>query len=94
MGSALREEMPVSRVIRYIEEAVESANLLAMELTLTAFESDEMCKRMDNLDMVQDMVSRAMIATEEIGKLVGGLGGHADMSETSCTGGAGNGTQG
>ncbi len=59
------------QVIVDIEEAVENANLLAMELVMRSCETDQLNGTLSgDLAAMQKMADRAMTATNEIGKLV------------------------
>ncbi len=67
----------VWRVIVDIEEAVENANLLAMELVIQSCENDQLNGALSgDLAAMQKMAERAMTATNEIGKLVRELQNH------------------
>jgi len=67
----------VWQVIVDIEEAVENANLLAMELVMRSCENELLNGALSgDLAAMQKMADRAMSATNEIGKLVRELQSH------------------
>ncbi len=67
----------VWQVIVDIEEAVENANLLAMELVMRSCENEQLNGALSgDLPAMQKMADRAMTATNEIGRLVRELQSH------------------
>ena len=71
MNSAVAQKHELQDIVRNIEEAVESANILALELTLKSFENDAMSEsRVREIEGIKQVAERAMIATSEIEKLV------------------------
>lgn len=71
MNRAVAQKSEIQDIVRTIEEAVESANLLALELTLKSFENDAMNEsRGRELESIMHVAERAMVATSEIEKLV------------------------
>jgi hypothetical protein len=74
MNTAHTEAPGIRKIICDIEEVVESANLLAMELTISALENEVMSDSLaGSLPTLRTVAKRAMIATEEIERLVRGL---------------------
>ena len=67
----------VWQVIVDIEEALENANLLAMELVMRSCENEQLnSERNGDLVAMQKIADRAMNATNEIGRLVRELQSH------------------
>ena len=74
MNSTEMAQPKFEKIIGEIEQVVESANMLALELTVKAFENEEMSSSLNqSLDLLKGMASRAMVATDEIERLVRGL---------------------
>lgn len=57
-------------LIRELEETVEKANLLALELALKAFEDEESGNTSIELDGIGQLAGQAAYATEEVERLV------------------------
>jgi hypothetical protein len=71
MNRAVAQKPEIQDIVRNIEDAVESANLLALELTLKSFENDAMSEsRVREIESIMHVAERAMAATSEIEKLV------------------------
>lgn len=74
MNTAEMGPPALHQVICDIEEVVENANLLAMELALKAGENEESSGALSQeLNALRLMANRAMAATEEIERLIRGL---------------------
>lgn len=71
MECAVQRETGVGTIIRTIEDAVEKANLLALEMTLKCLENDRLTEsHADELSAISQIASRAALATDEIERLV------------------------
>lgn len=60
-------------ILRNMEEAMESANLLSIELAVRAFENEELSRCAGSMDSFKEMADRAICVTEEISRLVRGF---------------------
>ena len=71
MDCAESRDVAVGDIIRTIEDAVEKANLLALELTLRCLENEKLTDGYAaELSAVSQVASRAALATDEIERLV------------------------
>lgn len=63
-------DMTVGRVIRHIEEVLEKANMLTMELAIRSVENEEITGRITRTLDFEAMAERAYEATDTISRLV------------------------
>jgi hypothetical protein len=61
-------------IIRDIEKAVDAANMLALDMAINAFESEDIeAGRFQDMNTIRSMTEKGLLATGEIGRLLSGF---------------------